>query len=436
MKSKAGIEKAFPLKRYYLLNAGIGAVLFYALLFSLLIRTQRNELYIQYVSNLTEKAEVFYSDVKRDFLVPRNLGFQTLNIADLPLMADFNKEITEVAESDFSISIVKVFNNSGATLFDSTGEHKVGEIYDAVGEASFQEAVNGLVGTKLEKENDGRRFMEVYLPVKDENTGETVAIIEIYEDVTRFEKNVANATKNILIYPTLVFIVFNLLLYLIVFKADGIIRRSTELLIAIRKDMEKYLSKTAVDAICESVSSKTELFKGKRENIVVFFSDIRGFTSFSESREPESVVQELNKLFRVQADIIHQHGGIIDKFVGDEIMAVFPESDSEKAVTASLDIMKAIENKRDIPFKVGVGIHFGAAVVGTIGAHHRRDYTAIGDTVNIGARLCGLAKPGETAVSADLYERLGDAAMLYGFSQKTVAVKGKKLPITIYVLNS
>lgn len=138
-------------------------------------------------------------------------------------------------------------------------------------------------------------------------------------------------------------------------------------------------------------------------DITVLFSDIRGFTTLSESHSPEYIVNLLNRYFAMQVEIIFRHGGTLDKFIGDAIMAFWnaPVDDPEhgrRAVAAALEMSAALQRFRaelgeiGQGFDVGIGLHSGPAVVGFIGASERLDYTAIGDTVNLASRIEGLTK--------------------------------------------
>lgn len=160
---------------------------------------------------------------------------------------------------------------------------------------------------------------------------------------------------------------------------------------------------------------------GESREITVLFSDIRGFTSLSENRSPQEVVSLLNRYFTLQVEVVFRHGGSLDKFIGDCIMAFWgaPLDDPEHArhaVEAALEMSDVLQRFRQelgeqgAAFDVGIGIHSGPAVVGLIGSEQRREYTAIGDTVNLASRIEGLTKGvSRILVSAETRRLCGDA---------------------------
>jgi adenylate cyclase len=142
---------------------------------------------------------------------------------------------------------------------------------------------------------------------------------------------------------------------------------------------------------------------GESRQVSVLFSDIRGFTTLSENRSPQEVVALLNRYFTLQVEVVFRHGGSLDKFIGDCIMAFWgaPLDDpdhAKNAVLAALDMADVLQQfkkelgEEDADFDVGIGIHSGPAVVGLIGSEQREEYTAIGDTVNLASRIEGLTK--------------------------------------------
>jgi len=180
----------------------------------------------------------------------------------------------------------------------------------------------------------------------------------------------------------------------------------------------KYVSPNVLDEIL--AGNITPEMVGQRKRVCVMFSDIRSFTTRSESEPPEVIISLLNKYFNEMATVIHAYGGTIDKFIGDGLMVFFgapnsQDNPAQQAFLAAQDMFKRldilnIELKNDgiEEIRIGVGIHVGDAVVGHVGSDARHEYTVIGDTVNLAARLEGRTKElGYPIVcSADVAEEL------------------------------
>lgn len=173
--------------------------------------------------------------------------------------------------------------------------------------------------------------------------------------------------------------------------------------------LRKYLAPQVIDEIM-SRKGKIELAT-ERKRVTLLFADVRGFTTLSETLTPEEVVGLLNEFFSEMTSIIHEHRGTLDKYMGDAIMAFYgaPASfgdDALRAVKTALSMVKAHEELKARwqragrqPFEIGVGLNTGEVVVGNVGSDVRVDYTAIGDGVNLAARLQGLARGGQVLIS-------------------------------------
>lgn len=163
---------------------------------------------------------------------------------------------------------------------------------------------------------------------------------------------------------------------------------------------KRFLDPTVVKQLVSKDVSRS-IMESQQCRTTVLFSDIRNFTSLSENSEASEIVDLLNKYFSLQVKVIFNHGGTLDKFIGDAIMAfwgapIASENQEVDAVNAALDMLIELENfKNEInstTFNIGVGIHTGEAIVGMIGSEQRYDYTVIGDTVNLASRIEGLTK--------------------------------------------
>lgn len=180
----------------------------------------------------------------------------------------------------------------------------------------------------------------------------------------------------------------------------------------------------------------------KTTEISVLFSDIRGFTSLSEKRNAEQVMQILNGYFDLQVEAIFNTRGTLDKFIGDAIMAFWgaPLDDKQHAVNAVNAALQMVDNLLKFreslapelrQFDVGIGVHTGDAVVGMLGSSRRYDYTAIGDTVNLASRIEGATKGvARVLVSEDTRQRCGDAFNFYYRGE--FAVKGREQKVKLF----
>jgi class 3 adenylate cyclase len=208
------------------------------------------------------------------------------------------------------------------------------------------------------------------------------------------------------------------------------------------KDMfARYLSNDLVKDLVE----RPELVKpgGDSKLATVFFADIRGYTSFTEGRDPEYIVKILNEYFNEAVEIVIKNRGYIDKFIGDCIMAAWgvpmrnEEEDAVSAVRAAVEIQELVSSTNRAFFtgeaeslRIGIGMHTGPLVAGNLGSARRMDYTVIGDTVNVAARLEGVAEANEVIITEDTRAHLEDQFELE--QRKPVKVKGKANPIPIY----
>lgn len=184
---------------------------------------------------------------------------------------------------------------------------------------------------------------------------------------------------------------------------------------------------------------------GSRQKVTILFSDIRSFTTISESLKAEELVLSLNNYFSRMGDVISRNKGEIDKFIGDAIMAIFGapvahENDAELSVLAAIGMVDALvefnndqDSKGKVNFQIGVGINTGDAIVGNIGSEKKVNYTVIGDTVNLASRLEGLTKKYHARVIISQFTKEAIRGQLFYYRElDNVRVKGKNEPVKIY----
>lgn len=200
-----------------------------------------------------------------------------------------------------------------------------------------------------------------------------------------------------------------------------------------RADMTKFVSTSTV----EMIQRRPGVREGERRIITVLFSDIRGFTSFSETRRPEDAVGVLNRYLSLQADLVKRFGGDVDKFIGDAVFAHFTGPDMAlNAIRCGLEIQRAVAGaaSEDAALSVGVGIATGDVLVGSIGSDERLDYTAIGPAVNLAERLCTAAEPGQILLCADTFGRV--SGLVAATALPPLNVKGLSAPVTVYAMSA
>jgi adenylate cyclase len=206
-----------------------------------------------------------------------------------------------------------------------------------------------------------------------------------------------------------------------------------------RAQLSRFLSAAAVD---EVLSGRMNVnMEGAAAEVTVLFADLRGFTTISAAMRPEEVVRFLNQFFQEAVDAIEKHHGIVDKFIGDCVMALWgapvpKEGDARNACKAAVELVERASRIRvgGRPLEVGVGVHTGPAVVGALGSRQRMDYTAIGATVNLSARLCGIARENEVLVTSDTLMRAGPGIVTE--AGEAVILKGLDTPIVPYSLRT
>lgn len=203
--------------------------------------------------------------------------------------------------------------------------------------------------------------------------------------------------------------------------------------------MQKFVSGSTMNMI-KSKENKNIILGGEYRVLTFLFSDIRGFTAMSEQMNPSDVISVVNFYLNLQAIIIFDNGGDIDKYIGDEIMASFTGDDAtRRAIKCSVEIQKMIKNQNTIRenlgitiCEVGIGINRGEVIVGNIGSNEHMDFTAVGSVVNVASRLCSSANAGEVIIGKDIYDKSGSN---YGVDlNEPLTLKGIKSSVETYSL--
>ena len=215
----------------------------------------------------------------------------------------------------------------------------------------------------------------------------------------------------------------------------------------LRRSFSVYVAPELVEAIV--ANPKIAQQEGTRRQVAVLFSDVRQFTAYCEQHSPEFVVRQIREYLDVMTAVVDEHNGVLDKYIGDGVMALFgpflpaKANLSALAVKCGLDMLDRLDklnerwSAKDMPaFRIGIGIHEGEAIVGNIGAPRRMQYTAIGDTVNLASRLQAITKDLQTPLIVS--EDAKSSAQLdldddFEFiSRGTVAVRNREQPVSVF----
>lgn len=210
----------------------------------------------------------------------------------------------------------------------------------------------------------------------------------------------------------------------------------------IEANLRRYLPEEAAEAAANGDDGGTLALGGARTRVTVVFADVVAFTGFAERASPERAVAFLNELFTILSEIVFRHGGMVDKFIGDCIMAVFRPTDASasddvaRALAAAEDMHAFIESNLprwreayDFDVQLGIGVSTGEVLLGNLGSATRMEYTVIGDAVNVAARLEALARPRQTLATKDVVDACPGIAFA---SLGEHALRGKAKPIEVF----
>jgi len=298
----------------------------------------------------------------------------------------------EVLELD--LEQLKIYGRDGIILYDS-GHLKIGNT-DA-SSAYVAAMTSGHRSAILKPLPDGSSLYELYVRLPDAD-GAPPVVFELYEPATELNRLLFIAAAPVALVAAVMLLVITWGLSRLVSKAQGEINARTEMLTEVRAKLEGFVSSRAVTAAHDSIGSGEIV--SERVELTLLYSDIRGFTAYSESIEAEAVVTFLNTIMGLQIDIVNLEGGDVDKMIGDALLVRFDGDNKEqRALSAAIEIQKKLAAS-DMPCGLGIGVYTGDVISGVIGPAERQDFTVIGDSVNTSARLCAAAARDEVVVDA------------------------------------
>jgi len=337
---------------------------------------------------------------------------------------------------------VKVWSTDG-TIVWSDQKAEIGQKFPD--DDTLQDALTGKpayeLGESGKQENVGTEadrgsLLQVYTPVQKD--GKTVGAIELYEANRDLFAQIARNTLFVEALVAAAGVLLYLALFFIFYRAYQRQRLANEERNRIMGVFGQHVSPEVVNRLLSQDFEQD----GEMREVCLMFLDIRNFTAFTEKSQPQEVVEHLNALFEFMVDCVNRNQGIVNKFLGDGFMAVFgapiaDEKNCHHALKASIEILNELARfntaRGGEPTRVGMGLHAGMAVTGTIGSAQRKEYTIVGDTVNVAARIEQMNKSlgSRLLVSEEVWSKLSTKPKS---SQKLgqIRISGREAPVLLY----
>lgn len=206
----------------------------------------------------------------------------------------------------------------------------------------------------------------------------------------------------------------------------------------VRKNLNRYVS-PRTQTMVEQYSGTGQYPPPEKQELCTLFTDIRGFTQLSQQIKPEHLFTLLSEHLAYQVDLVYQYGGYVDKYAGDGIMAIFEGFDMvERSCLCAVDIIThaqgIAQKEANHLFAVGCGLDKGLAVIGNIGSPEHLDYSVVGETVNLAARLCGFAEPMSIVIAKSIYAEIKNDERFHFSQKQDIEIKGFEQRVSVYEL--
>lgn len=307
------------------------------------------------------------------------------------------KEMLTALANDGQLLHLKLFNEQGMVLFSSDladlGVREESDILRRV-HASRQAAIERTVRA-------GQDVYEIYVPL---NSQGRALVFELYQPTSELDDLILGSFVGFAVLPVLIMAGFGLWLEFMSRRAQADIDGRVAVQQGLRKQLERFVSHSAGAAARQAPDGEVPT---QRVGMSLFYSDVRDFTSLAEFHPPKATVAFLNELMTRQVEVVARHDGDVDKMIGDALLVRFEGADREaRALDAAREILADLA-ARPMARGIGIGVYDGEAILGAIGPRERQDFTVIGDSVNLAARLCALAGDGELVVDELALRRSG-----------------------------
>jgi class 3 adenylate cyclase len=420
-------EEPFPLRRRYRRRILPGLVVFVLLLVGVAGYGARDVAQAIYLEQAQRRADTIVRAVGK--AEPK--AWEALLAGTLAIAADkdalfarlrdaFGREVEEL-----KLTRLNVYDLNGLTVF-STVPGNIGKI--EAGQALKDAVARNAAGIVAKDYPEGPLY-ELYVPVLADAAGRPRAVFELYEPIAYLDRVLVKGVVPAVVVPGVFLAVLVLALGHLVGRAQADIDVRTDTINRLRRRLESFVSSSAVRAAREA--GREGEIASRRVVLTMLYSDVRGYTGFAETHAPEEVVAMINDLMSIQVKAIQDEGGDVDKMIGDAVLARFDGPDGPaRAVAAAKAILAAIGAGKK-PRGVGIGVFTGEVVSGAVGPADRRDFTVIGDAVNISARLCAAALEGELVTDQASVAAAGIAGAAGFGPAESIAVKGRREPLTV-----
>lgn len=329
------------------------------------------------------------------------------------LLNALRKEVIELG-----LTQLKVYGKDALIIY-SSNEKQIGNYDTSLG---YKNALAG-EHSLIEKDTITGKLYELYVQVPNNSHG---IIMELYEPVSYLNRLLVATVTPIAILMLLMLGVVIFLTKSLIIHAQNDINYRTNIIFDYKDRLQQLVSREAANTLRKNKDNGS--INPKIAEVTILFSDIRGFTNYCDNKSPEKIVSFLNQILDTEIQAIEKCQGDIDKIIGDAVLAFFQGENSKiSAYTAANDILINLFRESH-PRSVGIGIYTGNVVIGTIGGSNRKDFTVIGDAVNIASRLCSEAKQNEIVIDTETYAALSKETI----ETESLFVKGKSKPINVH----
>ena len=415
-------EAPYPLRAQYVTKV-VPTLVILAIVIGIMVAFGSQYLIHQiYLQISADKAEVIDRALKRsnrdlwNVLPSSERPDELFATADgIELLNEIRKEVEELG-----LHQLKIYSNRGVLLY-STDETQIGNSDVSYGFTSALQGTNNLIEKEM---TDGTKLYELYVLVPNNRFN---LVMELYEPISYLDSITLEAIIPSITFPILLLIFLTLITGHLITRAQSDINYRTELLRSFSTRLSKLVSSQAAHQLRDPNTS-TEI-PSQKVLATIIFTDIRGFTDYCEKSDPDEVVSFLNTSLGIVIRAIKNHGGDVDKLIGDAVLGFFVGEKAQVQALAAAKESQAVMKEQAINPGIGIGIYTGEVISGAVGDSERMDFTMIGDSVNVASRLCSSAKEDEIVIDQDSYIAANHD---HSLTLEHISVKGRNQAISIY----